>query len=181
LKIAFVEPPTDFWFIMGEYISPPFGILALAAYVEEHNPGVEINVIDCQAEMLDWAGLERRLENLQADVVASSSLSTSNAYAVIRTADIAKSVNPETMTLVGGQHFTALAAETLQNYPVVDMVVRGEGEVTLSEILKSVGAGKSMKDIPGVSYRVKEGITHTCERPLIEDLNSLPYPAYHFV
>lgn len=181
LKIAFVEPPKDFWFIMGEYISPPFGVLALAAYVEEHNPGVEINVIDCQAEMLDWAGLERRLENLQADVVASSSLSTSNAYAVIRTADIAKSVNPETLNMVGGQHFTALAAETLQDYPVVDMVVRGEGEVTLSEILKSVGAGRSMKDIPGVSYRVKGGITHNCERSLIEDLNSLPYPAYHFV
>jgi anaerobic magnesium-protoporphyrin IX monomethyl ester cyclase len=53
LRVAFVEPPKDFWFIMGKYIPPPFGILTLAAYLEARLDGVEIEVVGCQAEGLD--------------------------------------------------------------------------------------------------------------------------------
>jgi anaerobic magnesium-protoporphyrin IX monomethyl ester cyclase len=53
LRVAFVEPPKDFWFIMGEYVPPPFGILTLAAYLEAHVNNVEIEVVDYQAEGLD--------------------------------------------------------------------------------------------------------------------------------
>ena len=72
---------------MGEYIPPPFGILTLAAYLEAHVNNVEIEVVDCQAEGLDWDGLEKRIESLRPDIVAPSGLSTSNAYTVLRTVD----------------------------------------------------------------------------------------------
>ncbi|MCW3979285.1 MAG: cobalamin-binding protein, partial [Candidatus Bathyarchaeota archaeon] len=72
MRVAFVEPPKDFWFIMGEYIPPPFGILTLAAFLESRLDDVEIEVVDSQAEGLDWDGLEKRIESLQPDVVAPS-------------------------------------------------------------------------------------------------------------
>jgi anaerobic magnesium-protoporphyrin IX monomethyl ester cyclase len=50
VRITFVEPPKDFWFPMGEYNPPPFGILCLAAYVEREVEGFRIEVIDAQAE-----------------------------------------------------------------------------------------------------------------------------------
>jgi hypothetical protein len=54
MKIFFVEPPKDFWFVMGEYLPPPTALLQLASYLELKRPDDVISVIDCQAETLDW-------------------------------------------------------------------------------------------------------------------------------
>lgn len=105
MKVLFVEPPKDPWFVMGEYIPPPFGILALASYLETNNKSVDIDIIDCQAEKLDWKSLKKRIESFRPDVVAPSGLATCNAYTVIRTVEIAKEVDPSITTIVGGQHF----------------------------------------------------------------------------
>ncbi len=45
-SILFVEPPKDYWFLMGEYLPPPTGLLVLAAYVERELPGMEVKVIN---------------------------------------------------------------------------------------------------------------------------------------
>jgi len=58
-----VEPPKDFWFVMGEYLPPPLGILQLAAYLEKMSNDAEVEVLDCQAEKMDWKALERYIEN----------------------------------------------------------------------------------------------------------------------
>jgi anaerobic magnesium-protoporphyrin IX monomethyl ester cyclase len=181
LRVVFVEPPKEFWFIMGQYVPPPFGILTLAAYLEAHNNDVEVEVIDCQAEGLDWEGLEGRIRRLRPDVVAPSSLSTSNAYAVLRTAELAKNEDQYIVTIVGGQHFTALAGESLESCPVIDTVVRGEGERTLSELVKTLDEGGPLTGVDGLSFRQGGKVIHNPDRPMIEDLNSLPYPGYHLV
>jgi anaerobic magnesium-protoporphyrin IX monomethyl ester cyclase len=83
LRILLVEPPKDFWFVMGEYISPPFGLLTLAAYLEANSKYAEIEVVDCQAEDINWEKLEKRMESFQPDLVAPSGLGTCNAYNVL--------------------------------------------------------------------------------------------------
>jgi anaerobic magnesium-protoporphyrin IX monomethyl ester cyclase len=180
MKVLLVEPPKDFWFIMGQYIPPPFGLLCLAAYVEERLPWAEVEVVDSQSEGLDWDGLEARMEEAEPDVVAPSGMATANAFYAFRTAEAAKKLNPETVTVLGGQHFTALADETLRAYPFIDYVVRGEGEETFTELLRAVKEG-SPATVPGVSLRNGEEIGHQPDRPLIGDLDTLPYPAYHKV
>ena len=62
---------------MGEYLPPPFGLIQLASYLEKRVPETEIEVIDCNAEKLDWAGLEKRIEALEPDIVGVSSMDTS--------------------------------------------------------------------------------------------------------
>jgi anaerobic magnesium-protoporphyrin IX monomethyl ester cyclase len=177
----FVEPPKDFWFILGQYVPPPFGILALAAYLEKECPETEIEVVDCQAERLDWNGLEKRVESSRPDIVVASSLATCNAYTVLRTVDLAKKLNPESLTVVGGQHFTALAEESLREYPNIDVIIRGEGEETLAEIVRAKAQNKSLSQVLGCSYRSGDCARHVRDRSLIHDLNSLPFPGYHFV
>ena len=181
LKILFVEPPKDFWFVMGEYLPPPYGILQLASYVEAHNKNVEISVLDCQAERLDWSGFERRIESFQPDVVAPSALATCDTYTVLRTLEVAKKVNPKIKTVVGGRHFSATAQESLEQYPEIEMVVRGEGEQTLSELLRTLEEGRPLSEVEGVSFRHLGKTVHTPDRPLIENLDMLPFPGYHFV
>jgi anaerobic magnesium-protoporphyrin IX monomethyl ester cyclase len=59
MKLLLVEPPKQFWFIMGEYLPPPYNLLLLAAVVEKELPDINVIVVDCQAENLDWFTLEQ--------------------------------------------------------------------------------------------------------------------------
>jgi len=181
LRVLFVEPPKDFWFVMGEYVPPPLGILQIAAYLESKGENIDIEVVDCQAERLDWRGLEMRIESFEPDIVAPGALATCNVYVVLRTLEAAKKVNPEVLAVVGGQHFTALAEESLEKYPEIDVIVRGEGEETFFELVKKLSEKKSFSRVRGISFRHSGKVIHNSPRSLIENLDNLPFPGYHFV
>jgi anaerobic magnesium-protoporphyrin IX monomethyl ester cyclase len=181
VKILFVEPPKHFWFVMGEYLPPPLGILELAGYLESKIPDMEIEVLDCQTRALDWDGLHKYVERYRPDIVASSSLATCNAYTTVRAVATAKAVNSSILTIVGGQHFTATANESLRNYPEIDTIVRGEGERTLVDLVKAVKNSKSLADVRGISFRRNGEIFHNPDQQLMANLDELPMPGYHFV
>jgi anaerobic magnesium-protoporphyrin IX monomethyl ester cyclase len=181
MKVLFVEPPKEYWFVMGEYLPPPYGILQLAAFLESKNEGVEIEVLDCQAQSLDWKELEKHIESFDPDMVASSALATCNTYVAIRTLETAKRVKPNVLTVAGGQHFSATAQESLETYPEIDVIVRGEGEQTLVELVQAASRNSSFSRIKGISSKHNGKIIHNPPRPLIENLDELPFPGYHFV
>jgi anaerobic magnesium-protoporphyrin IX monomethyl ester cyclase len=179
-RLLFVEPPKDYWFVMGEYLPPPTGLLALAAYVERELPGVEIGVVDCQAEGKGWPELQKSIESYAPSIVATSGF-TCNAYVCAKVAELAKKVDERIVTIVGGQHFSAVPEESLKDFPEIDYIVRGEGEQTLVELIMALEQAKGFSDVRGLSFKNNGGILHTPPRPLIEDLDSLPFPAYHFL
>ena len=181
MKILFVEPPKDVWFVMGEYLPPPYGIIQLAAFLENRNKEVEIEVLDCNAQQVDWRGLEKHIASSNPDIVASSSLSTCNTYAVVRTLETAKKVNPDILTVTGGQHFTATAEDSLRAYYEIDVIVRGEGEETLAELVANRDKKATFSQIKGISFRHQGKVVHNPQRPLIENLENLPFPGYHLV
>lgn len=181
MKILFVEPPKEEWFIMGEYLPPPYGIIQLAAYLEREIQDIQIKVLDCNAQHLDWKNLEKQMSAEAPDIVASSSLATCNTYVVARTLQTAKKIDPNVLTVTGGQHFTATAQESLEAFPEIDVIVRGEGEQTLAELVNHVKSESSMTNVKGISFRHKNKIVHNPPRPLIANLETLPYPGYHLV
>jgi anaerobic magnesium-protoporphyrin IX monomethyl ester cyclase len=108
-------------------------------------------------------------------------LATCNTYAVVKTLETAKRMAPNVLTVTGGQHFTATAQDSLQLYPEIDAIVRNEGEQTLAEL---VGAHQNLtgfQNILGLSFRNKGKIIHNPQRPLIANLEDLPFPGYHYV
>ncbi len=181
VRVLFVEPPKDYWFVMGEYLPPPYGLLQLAGYLESKMPGADIEVLDCQAMSLDWRGLEKRVASFDPDLVATSGFATCNVYVAARTLETAKKLKPEVLTVAGGQHFSASAQESLENYPEIDIIVRGEGEDTIVELSKAVENNSNFSDISGISFRNQNKIFHNHPRALIENLDKLPFPGYHFV
>ena len=181
MKVLFVEPPKDIWFVMGEYLPPPYGIIQLAAYLEREVKDAEIGVLDCNAQQVDWKGIEKQIESFNPDIVASSALATCNTYLIARTLEIAKKVNPDILTVTGGQHFTATTQESLETYQEIDVIVRGEGERTLAELVRNANKRSSFPKVEGISFRHKRKIVHNAPRRLIENLEELPYPGYHFV
>ncbi len=179
-KILFVEPPRNFWFVMGEYLPPPTSLLILAAFVEREIPDLEIEVLDCQAKRLGWKGLEKYIEKSDPSMVLTSGF-TCNAYTCARTCEIAKKVNQEIITIVGGIHFSFVPDESLNDFPEIDFIVRGEGEHTIVELIKILNKAEKPGKVKGISFKHNEKNIHNPPRPLIKNLDTLPYPAYHLV
>ncbi len=179
-KVLFVEPPREYWFVMGEYLPPPTTLLILAAYLQRELPDLEIEVIDCQAQRISWDKLPNHIESNQPDIVLTSGF-TCNAYSCARTAEISKKINQDIITVVGGIHFSFVPEESLIDFPEIDIIIRGEGERTLVQLIQTINKEGKLGDIKGISTRHKGKIINTPPQPLISNLDTLPYPAYNLV
>lgn len=181
LRVLLVEPPKDIWFVMGEYLPPPYGIIQLGAYLERQQGDIQLEVLDCNAEKVDWKAMEQRIAAFNPDVVACASLATCNTYAVAKTLETAKRMAPNALTVTGGQHFTATVQESLEQFPEIDVIVKGEGEQTFTEVVKTQQEKGNLSNVQGISYRHNGAILHNANRPQIKNLEDLPFPGYHLV
>jgi anaerobic magnesium-protoporphyrin IX monomethyl ester cyclase len=129
--ILLVEPPRTFWFVMGDYLPPPSSLLILAAYIEQELPGIDIEIVDCQADRLSWKNLERHIESADPAFVLTSGFTT-NAYTCARTCEIAKTVNEDITTIVGGFHLPLMNLFTTFQRSTILCAGKGNG---LSSIL----------------------------------------------
>ncbi len=84
---------------------------------------------------------------------------------------------PGLCVVMGGQHATTVCDEILAAYPEIDVVVRGEGEVTLVELCRALEAGTDLGRVAGIGYRDDIGVHRTADRPLVQDLDQLACPA----
>ncbi|MCK5342720.1 MAG: cobalamin-dependent protein, partial [Candidatus Heimdallarchaeota archaeon] len=156
MKILLIEPPKKFWFVMGEYLPPPYNLLLLAAVIEQQLPDSTVKVIDSQAENLDWFGLEEVIKREKPDIVGSGSHATCNVYKTVRILDMVKRFDPEIVTIAGGAHFTMMDEISLKEYQNIDLIVRYEGEKALIAVLTHVQqqgfTKKALKSIKGISF-----------------------------
>ena len=111
MRILLVEPPKTTWELMGcNCISPPLGLAQLAAVLKAE--GITVDIVDCNASETDWAGLNEYISESQPDIVGATALKPF-FYQALRTIEIAKKVNPEIITILGGPHVTFTVEETL--------------------------------------------------------------------
>ena len=175
MQVTFVNPP----YPVGSHSHPPFiplGIGYLAAVLEQN--GYDVNVIDCQALKLTLSEVENELRKRQPDVVGltSTTLTYKSALKIIK---VAKKALPNCLTVLGGSHVTFWDENALQECPSLDVVVRKEGENTLLEIVQRLDACKSFHDVVGTTCRKDGNVIKNPDRPYIENLDELPYPAVH--
>jgi anaerobic magnesium-protoporphyrin IX monomethyl ester cyclase len=90
-----------------------------------------------------------------------------------------KKFYPNALIVFGGPHATVMDVDTLSKYADVDIVVRREGEETLLELARHVAEDGKFDQVAGLTFRKKGEIIRTPDRPFIENLDELPYPAYH--
>lgn len=176
MRILLVSPPTKS--VVKEVLGasgPPLGLAYLAAVAREC--GWEPRIVDGLTENLNSQDLMSLMKDFQPDVVGLTA-TTPAIYDAYEAAKIAKEVNPETKVLIGGPHATFMAEEVLRECPYIDVVVRGEGEETLRELLKRFEKGGSLRDVAGITYREGEVVKENPPRELIENLDDLPIPAY---
>ncbi|MEK6936680.1 MAG: radical SAM protein [Nanoarchaeota archaeon] len=148
-------------------IPEPLGILQLAANLEKNNFKVKV---------LDMSVDKTPLKNFFDSKLIGLSFSTPN---VVKTKEIIKDIrsyNPNAKIMIGGSHASALPEMALKEIDA-DIVAKKEADLTIVEIAEE----KPLKNILGISYKENNKIIHNQDRPFIENLDILPYPARHLV
>jgi len=144
----------------------PIGLEYIASSIEK--------IVD-HVHIIDMEFVEHQfqyyLDNFSPDLVGIT-MSATDHIGGLGLAKIAKK-NGIT-TILGGFHPTAIPDEIL-SHPQVDIVVRGEGEFTMKELVQK----GSPENVLGISYKKNGQIIHNLDRPLIWHLDSLPFPARH--
>lgn len=152
-------------------LRPPIDLLYMAACLER--VGIECRVRDYPAVDGTWPDVERDLASFRPGLVILSATTPSLAEDM-KAAALAKRTVPAVLVAAKGAHFEHGDVETLERFPDLDLVFRGEYEATPAEIAEK-GA---LDQVAGITWRAPdEAIRRNSDRPLIEDLDSLPYPA----
>jgi len=178
MRFLLVDPPHKIWTILRAWVPSP-GCLQLLAYVERE--GFDIDYMDCTLNENPWRDLEEKVRREKPDVVGISVVCTAFIYDGMNAADLIKSVSPQSIVIMGGEHPSFMAEETLRDCPSINYICVGEGEVTLTEFLRAVERKEQdFSKIFGLAYLSGDGeFVYTGDRPFIEDLDTLPMPAYH--
>ena len=172
-RLLLINPPYPF----EECPAPPFGLMSLAAYLLRE--GFDVRIEDYIVEPYSPDRVRQVLREYSPDIVGSTAV-TMNVKKALSILKDFRDVNPELVTMIGGPHAT-FDAEGMLACSHIDYVIRGEGEVTTAELLKALDSGGSTELIKGISYRKNGKIIHNENRPFIEDINTLPYPARDLV
>lgn len=165
------------------YRWPPLGLGYIAAYLEKH--GHETSITDIKVPWINRSSRKikdeilRQVTSENPKFVGFPCVATEVPEVLELSASIKKEL-PDATIFVGGPHATVRPHDLLfgdSNHNGVDFVVIGEAEKTVLELVESSTEPK--KDIPGLAFRGKSGVVvKTSPRPLIEDLDELPFPAY---
>ena len=192
-RILLVAPP--FYRLMGSHFNGlHLGIAYIASVLKEHGHCVRIYNADYQdsssyadqRQLLDsfptykailddvshpiWSEVVDRIANFAPDILGITML-TPNYKAAQNIAELSKSRDANLKVVVGGVH-PSLDPEGTLAQDCFDYVIRGEGEFSLLELVE----GHDEKDIPGLSYKKGGRSIHNQARPLIDDLDILPFP-----
>lgn len=155
----------------------PYGMALLASLAM--NAGHLVQVYDGNAWRLGDEVLGQVLEADDWDVVATGGITTAYGH-IKRICQLTKEHAPKALLVAGGGFLTSMPRDIMRLLPQIDIGTVGEAFLTFNEILAQVDAGRiEPAGIQGIIYRGDAGrLEMTPERPLLEDLDSLPYPAY---
>jgi anaerobic magnesium-protoporphyrin IX monomethyl ester cyclase len=159
----------------GKY--PPLGAGYMASMLLQK--GHQVKILDNSVENLSNEEFLKYLKEFKPEIVCFTTYTLSIEES-FRLAHIVKKENNEIKVILGGPHASYLPESTLLNKNV-DMVVIGEGEYTLTDIVTAVSLDKPLFGIKGLFYKENNKIIKNPPRELISDLDSLPFPAYELM
>lgn len=142
----------------------PIGLEYIASYIKDTVD--QVNIVDMELEKRKF----QDIINIYNPDLIGISLSATEHNQGLHLAKIAKKNNLP--TVIGGYHPTSVP-DIMLSHPQIDMVVRGEGEATMKELVET----DNFQNVQGLSYKKNGRIIHNENRKPIENLDALPFPA----
>lgn len=179
MKVLLIIPPFDFekFGRVKEFVTPfaCSGPAYIAAVLEKNN--IDVDVIDAFAFRLNESETLSMIKEKKPNIVGISCLTPAAPIAFSLARDI-KNYNPNIVVVLGNIHASIFAEDILMK-EAVDIIVHGEGEHTMVDLVQAIEANKGLSGVKGISFRSNGQILRTRPRELLENLDELPFPAWH--
>lgn len=169
MKVLLINPKSGI-----EKPMMPLGIGYLAAFLLKNN--IDVDIIDASAEDISYEKLVNKTLEIKPDLVGISML-TPTFQSSKKTIEMIKEKLPDVKIVVGGPHASALPQEVMNEIPEIDFLVCKEGEHTSLELVNAIKNNGDLSKIKGLVYRDKGKIMQNPPRAVIEDLDTIPFPA----
>ena len=136
----------------------------MSAVLEEND--IDVDVIDASALDLSYEQIAEEIIKRQPDIVSISALTPTIGVA-LDSADVVKYAKPDTIVVLGGYHPTFEFASVLEEESV-DIVIRGEGEYTMLDLVHAIEEERDLKQVQGLAFHDKDdgSLVVTEDRPI---------------
>lgn len=176
-KLMLITPPYHAGVVEAAGSWPHLGLLYVAGHARA--AGYQPVYYDAMTKNHDLEQIRQRIIAENPDYVGSTAYTSSivDAMEVLR---VAKEVNPNIKTMMGGIHANFMYRELMEENSYLDFVIRGEGEETVVELLNTVEFGGDLAEVKGIAYRENGEVKETPNRPFVENMDYL-IPAWDLV
>ena len=151
---------------------PPLGLLAIGGGLMDG--GHEVQLLDAEFGPLSMADMVRQTLAVAPEVLMVGHSGSTSGHPVV--AEVCREIRqaiPDLWIVYGGVYPTHHHEEVLREELAIDVVVRGEGEVTALSVVDAIAGGRPLREIAGIAYREDGVPVATAEAPVIEDIDSL--------
>lgn len=172
MRIVLINPPHS---SIGSRIPdehlPPLGLLAIGGPLID--AGHHVSLVDADREELPDAEIVRRVCALAPEVIMLGHSGSTSAHPVVsRITRLLRGKLLDAAIVYGGVFPTYHHREILAEEPQIDVIVRGEGEETVLQVVRALESGELLCDVRGIAYRERGQIVATAAAPTIADLDA---------
>ena len=154
-------------------VYPPLGLLYIAAVLEQN--GIDVRLIEARAMGFSHDEVIEEVKDENPDFVGITAITARINSALYLSAKV-KELNPDIKVILGGPH-VHFEHRVVINEPPVDFCVRGEGEITALELIKTASSGGNLRDVKGITFKENNNVVINPDRPFVQNLNTFPFPA----
>lgn len=182
MKALIVNPYTETDRTAGKFKSfleamPPISVAYVAAALEQ--AGIPVACYDDFVNGGSLTGFEEAIRREKPDIIGLSSV-TPTAPGVTRLSQFVRSRYPDIKLVQGGVHATVFADRLLKSGET-DYIVHNEGEVTTVKLIEALANGGDVSKVKGISWLDGDTVVKNEPQPMIEDLDTIPFPAWHLL
>lgn len=178
MKVALIVPDTRNSRTTNNFrevplITPPLNLMYLAQAIIDI--GHDATIIDSYLENYSLQDIISKCKRYLPDMFLIPLYSTDleETYKIMKTL---KETFPSVLLIAGGPHPSHMPLRTMQEFPMIDIVIKGEGERIIQKIVDTIDKKKSLKEIPSITYRTKKGIYDNPYKSSIKDLDGISIP-----
>lgn len=157
----------------------PLGLGYIAAVLLQ-NGIADVQIVDAAAERKTAEDIVDKVRREGIDIVGISA----TTYSYFDAVDVARAIKAyagdRIPIVLGGPHISAIPSHAM-DCEAFDYGVLGEGEHTFLELVQKLARGEDVSNVQGIAYRHDEDLVFTPRRPVVMDLDTIPFPARHLM
>lgn len=182
MKVLLINPPNNLNRVLGKanvFVSriEPMGLLYIAGVLEKH--GYQVKILDAFVENCDLKQIGDFISGYDPEVIGITCL-TAAGPATYKLGQLIKKKYPQIKVILGNVHASVFSTTFLKNR-VADIVVHGEGEYTMLDLLKAFEKNDDLSQVSGISWWNGRKVVDNSKRSPIKNLDEIPLPARHLL